>query len=167
MELNFELHGLSMDLAFTEGNLINLQNKKNGALFSFSNNKASLNVYIEKLPSNMSLNQFISAQIKVIKFTNFEESSIDFVRGEMNNLSEIKASSPEEIKTKFKHSKLLIIEKEEFRQIQIYVKIDSRVIVFGLNFLSKRKIGRKELLFKEEFLKTVSLINSIKKMGAD
>ncbi|MDD4211508.1 MAG: hypothetical protein PHC46_03890 [Clostridia bacterium] len=158
--ITIEKLNIKMDLDF-DGNLINLTNEQNGMLFSLNNNDILLNVYLEKKPADISLQKFIDNELKTLRKINFENLKIDFFKEKLKNFDNIKTSQIGKVKTQFKDTTVIMLEKDGAKQLQFYVNMNQYVLIMGLNVLNNKYITEKKFMSHAAIAKLIECINSI------
>lgn len=151
---------IQMDLDFN-GNFINLVNADNGMLFSLNNSDVSINAYLEKKPTEMDMHQFIAYQIKTLKKMNFQSSKIDFFRKELKNFADVKIGQVLNSKTKFEDTAILLLKKDNVKQLQFFVNFNAYVLIIGLNLLNVQFSTEQELMSCPAVKKMIESVNSI------
>lgn len=158
MNINIKKNNMTMNLQF-EGNLKMLENDKNEMLFQFNNSDVFINAFLQPNAENIPFDSAVDELLKVLKSADYTTSKYDVLKTKLGNLSDVKTEY-KKIKTNFKNSAVLLLEKNDVKQLQFLVEIKSGILIIGLIML-KEELNLQNTATRDAAKKIVKSINTI------
>lgn len=156
--INFE--NISMDFFF-DGELKIFGKNVNSVLFEFHNRDVLINAYLQASLPFESFEEMIEKQIRTIKHSDYSNAKNEILKEELGNMENIKISDLKKIKTKFKNSGILLIEKNDLKQLQFYIELDDKILILGMLML-REKLDFESLSTQTAIKQIIKSVNSIK-----
>lgn len=158
MNINIKKNNMTMDLQF-EGNLKMFENDKNEMLFQFDNSNVFINALLQPNAENFPFDKAVDELLKVLKSADYTTSKYDVLKNKLGNLSDVKTEY-KKIKTNFKNSAVLLLEKNNIKQLQFLVEIKAGILIIGLIML-KEELNLDNAATRDASKKIVKSINTI------